>query len=242
MTRDSDEDLRPTAEAPPAWPEAMTATAVDAGFVVETARGPSVSAAIARLAQRIGDWAQDAQLRRDIETLLCEGKIGFDLPLVRAALSDGTELAVSAALLTWPQGGGAEELEAVSRAQRLLSSGAKLGIAGAPSAAALDALDAAARMSDPSGANGPAILVRPSGEDASALIGDDAARTRASIALSAGARALDAALADLAIEAVRSGLDAANGGVRRKAAAARLSGAPDADIVAALAGAVTRGA
>src|SRR5262249_11746805 len=87
-----------------------------------------------------------------------------------------------------------------------------------------------------------AILVRPSADAAPALIADDAARTRASVALGAGARALDAALADLAIETVRSGLDASNGGVRRKAAAARLAGAPDADLVAALAGAVTRGA
>ncbi len=241
MTRDNDEDLRPNAEAPPAWSEAMTAAAVEAGFVVETNRGPSVSAAIARVAQRIGEWAKDANLRREIETLLCEGKIGFDLPLIRAALSDGAELAVSAALINWPSET-ADELEALSRVQRLLASGAKIGIAGAPSTAALDALDAAARMSDASGANGTAILVRPSGEDAATLVADDAARMRASIALGAGARALDAALADLAIDAVRNGLDISNGGVRRKAAAARLTGAPDADIVAALAGAVIRGA
>ncbi len=241
MARDSDEDLRATAEAPPAWSEGMAAAALEAGFVVETNRGPSVSAAIARLAQRIGEWGKDAHLRREIEALLCEAKIGFDLPLMRAALSDGAELAVSAALITWPRAG-ADELEPVSRAQRLLAAGAKIGVAGAPSLAALDALDAAARLSDPTGANGVAILVRPSGDDAARLISDDAARMRASVALGAGARALDAALADLAIDAVRNGLDASNGGVRRKAAAARLAGAPDADIVAALAGAVTRGA
>jgi ribonucleoside-diphosphate reductase alpha chain len=219
----------------------VTAANVEAGFVVESQRGASVSAAIARLAQRIGEWGADAGLRREVETLLCEAKIGFDPPLMRAALSDGAELAVSAALFAWPQSGG-EELEAISRAQRLLASGARIAIAGAPSTAALDALDAAARLSDPSGASGPAILVRPDNDDAAPFIADDAARARASLALGAGARALDAALAELAIEAVRNGLDAANGGVRRKAAAARLAGAPDADIVAALAGTVTRGA
>src|SRR5262249_28678676 len=74
------------------------------------------------------------------------------------------------------------------------------------------------------------------------LLGDDAARARASAALAAGARALDGALAELAIEAVRNGLNIEHGGVRRKAAAARLAGAPDGDIIAALAGAVARGA
>lgn len=241
MTRDLDADPRPTAEAPPAWPQIMAAAAVEADLVVETKSGLSVSAAIARIGQRIGDWGKDPNLGREIERLLSEAKIGFDLPLCRAALSDGAELSVSAALLEWPAAGG-QELEAVSRAQRLLASGAKLGIAGAPSAAALDALDAAARMSDPTGANGAAILVRARGEEAALLIADDAARARASAALNAGARALDAALAELAIEAVRNGLDVSNGGVRRKAAAARLAGAPDADIVAALGGVVSRGA
>src|SRR5262249_29716269 len=116
------------------------------------------------------------------------------------------------------------------------------GIVGAPSHAALDALDAAARLTDTSGREGAAVLVRPHADAATALIADDAARDRASTALMAGARALDAALADLAIEAVRNGLDTQHGGVRRKAAVARLAGAPDPDIVAALAGAVQRGA
>lgn len=241
MARDIDEDARPTAEAPPAWPETMVVAAVESGFVLETGHGPSVTAAIARVAQRIGDWSKDVALGREIEALLCDAKIVFDLPLIRAALSDGAELAVSAALIQWPRTG-AEELEALSRAQRLLTAGAKLGIAGAPSSAALDAIDAAARLADPTGANGVAVLVRPNTEMAPSLIADDAARTRASIALASGARVIDSALADLAIEAVRSGLDTNNGGVRRKAAAARLAGAPDADIVAALSGVAMRGA
>src|SRR5689334_10930778 len=147
MARDLDEDLRSTPEAPPFWSEAMAGAALEAGFVIETNRGPSVSAAIARVAQRIGEWAKDADLRREIETLLSQAKIGFDVPLIRAALSPGAELAISASRINWPLAP-ADELEAVSRAQRLLASGAKLGIAGAPSLAALDALDAAARMSD----------------------------------------------------------------------------------------------
>ncbi|MBK8544181.1 MAG: hypothetical protein IPL62_11920 [Caulobacteraceae bacterium] len=49
-------------------------------------------------------------------------------------------------------------------------------------------------------------------------------------------------LADLAIEAMRNGLNAEHGGVQLKATSARLTGAPDADIIAALSGAVARGA
>ena len=117
---------------------------------------------------------------------------------MRAALSDGAELALSTALIRWPENA-SEELPAVSRAQTLLAAGARLGIAGAPSQAALDALDAAARLADPHGRDGPCILVRPDAENAPALLTEDTARARASAALGAGARALDAALADLAL-------------------------------------------
>ncbi len=237
---DPDAETAPACIAPPDWSEAMALAALEAGLTVETSEGPSATEACAEAAKRIGQWAGDDALAADLETLLKSGRAALDPPLMRAALSPGAELAVTAALIHWPTEP-REELEAVSRAQTLLASGARLGIAGAPSTAALDALDAAARLSDPSGRDGPAVLVRPR-EDEDALIADDAARTRASAALAAGARAIDAALADLAIEAVRNGLDLARGGVQRKAAAARLVGAPDADIVAALSGAVARGA
>ncbi|MGE3867186.1 MAG: hypothetical protein AB7G04_09765, partial [Hyphomonadaceae bacterium] len=241
MAQDFDQDARPLPEAPPLWSETMAQTAADDGFVLEGKNGQSISAAITKAAARLAAWAEDKSLAAEIESLISAGKIMPDPPLTRAALSAGAELAVSTAILRWPTER-RDEIEAVSRAQTLLAAGAKLGIAGAPSSAALDSLDAAARMADPSGRDGPAILVRPETDAAPALIGDDAARSRASVALAAGARALDAALADLAIEAVRNGLNVDHGGVRRKAAAARLAGAPDADIVAALAGAVARGA
>jgi ribonucleoside-diphosphate reductase alpha chain len=195
----------------------------------------------ARAAARLAQWGEDAAVEPTLAALLRDGKATLDPPLLRAALSDGVELAVSTALLHWPSDRH-EEMAAVTRAQALIAAGAKLGIAGAPTSAALDALDAAARMADPSGEDGPAVMVRPEQNEAAALLAEDAARTRASAALAAGARALDAALADLAIEAVRNGLNAAHGAVRRKAAAARLAGAPDADIVGAFAGTVARGA
>lgn len=241
MAQDFDHDARFAAEAPTGWSEPMIQAAVAAGAVLDTAKGPSVTAALERVAKRVAAWAEEPSLAEQIGHLLCAGRIMFDPPLMRAALSAGAELTTSAALLHWPRDR-RDELEAITRAQTLLAAGARIGISGAPSPAALDALDAAARLTDPEGRDGAAILVRPDVEAATALIADDTARTRAGVALSAGARSLDAALAELAIEAVRSGLNTDHGGVQRKAAAARLAGAPDADIVAALAGAVARGA
>ncbi|MES1201554.1 MAG: hypothetical protein ABUS57_08910 [Pseudomonadota bacterium] len=242
MARDIDLDdgeISAGIDAPPAWSEIMAQAAVEAGLAVETPEGPSVTLALARLARRLADWAGDPALADALEALLCDGKAQLDPPLVRAALTDGAGIPFSAVLLKWKPD---DELEMLAWAQRLLAAGARIGITGAPSSAALDALDAAARLADPLGRNALSIMVRPDATSASALIADDAARDRAGAALAAGARALDTALADLAIEAVRNGLDASRGGVQRKAAAARLAGAPDADIIAALSGAVARGA
>ncbi len=230
-----------TADAPPAWTEIMVQAAVEAGLAVETRAGLSVTEAVARVAARLGEWADDEALADQIEPLMLAGRIMLDPPLIRATLSPGAELATSTALLHWPRDR-REELEAIGRVQTLLSAGARIGIAGAPTQAALDALDAAARIADPQGGNGAAILVKPKAEDASAFIAEEAARLRTSTALVAGARALDAVLAELAIEAVRNGLNIEHGGVQRKAAEARLSGAPDGDIVAALNGQAARGA
>ena len=241
MAQDFDDDAPQSAEAPAAWSESMAAAALESGLAVETGAGPSVAAALVRAAQRIGAWAQDDTLARELAALLADARVMLDPALLRAAIAPGAELPFTSALIAWPRDP-REELAALSRAQTLLAAGAKLGIAGAPSNAALDALDAAARLADPSGREGAAVLVRPEGEAAEILLADHAARTRAHAALAAGARALDGALAELLIEAVRNGMNAEHGGVQRKAAAARLAGAPDADIIAALSGAVTRGA
>jgi len=224
--------------APSGWPSGMVRALAEAGCCLDTAEGPSIRAALAHIAKRLGAWAEDEKLGPALLALLNDAKVMLDPPLMRAALSPGVELAVSTALIHWPQQR-SDELEALSRAQTLLAAGATLGIAGAPSPAALDALDAAARMA---GRDDAAILVRPGAEQAPDLIANEAARQRAGAALNAGARALDAALAELAIEAVRNGLNTEHGGVRRKAAAARLAGAPDADILAAMTGTVARGA
>jgi ribonucleoside-diphosphate reductase alpha chain len=238
---DRDDQDQIECETPQDWSEAQAAAAYEAGLVLDAEDGPSIPAAIAKVSARIAKWSGDAELGQTVEHLLTTGRIAFDPPLLRAALADGVELAISTALIHWPTNP-REELAALTRTQNLLAAGAKIGIEGAPSQSALDALDAAARICDPHGRDGAAILIRPSTDEAPALLNDDASRARISAALAAGARALDDALTELAVEAVRGGLDPNNGGVARKAAAARLAGAPDADIVAALSGAVARGA
>jgi len=236
MAEDFEHDARAETGAPEAWTDLMAQAALDAGLSDDG----SIDAAIERVSARLAAAAENPTLADPIATLWRAGKIAFDPPLIRAMLAEGVELAASTALIRWPTER-REEINTIARVQTLLASGATIGIAGSPSSAALDALDAAARLADPSGMNGATVLVRPDTDDTS-LISDDAARTRAGAALIAGARALDTALADLAIEAVRNGLDRDNGGVRLKAATARLVGAPDADILAALAGTVARGA
>ena len=244
MAQDFDlemDTLAQACEAPEAWTEIMVLAALAAKLVIETSAGPSVSEGLRRASAGIAQWAQEPALAAQLEAIMAQGRAALDPPLFRAALADAAGLTVSTALLQWPRDV-AEELKAVARAQTLLAAGAKLGVAGAPSQAALDALDAAARLADPSGREGVAILVRPDAEAAPALLAEEAARARAGAALVAGAHVLDTALAELAIEAVRNGLDSERGGVPRKAAAARLAGAPDADILAALSGVAVRGA
>ncbi len=239
MSLSAADDTQAAIDIPSAWSQSMVQAALEAGW--PTLAQGSVLGAIDLAAETIAGWAQSDELAPELSALLAEGKVMLDPPLMRAALTGRSCPALSAALIGWPQER-SEELSAIGLAQRLLGAGARLGIAGAPSIAALDALDAAARLVDPAGRDGPAILVTPAPDEAPHLLAEEAARERASAALAAGARALDAALAEVAIEVVRNGLNAEHGGVRRKAAAARLAGAPDADIAAALAGAVVRGA
>jgi hypothetical protein len=236
MAHDHDDDIRPAAEAPQAWTDAMVQAALEAGVAIETPSGPSVSKALKRAAERIGAWADDPALGRDVLRLLESGRALLDPPLMRATLSPGAELAVSAALLHWPSAR-SDELEAIARAQTLLAAGAKLGIAGAPSPAALDALDAAARIADPHRA--ATALRSSSARQAMRRPTSSTTRTPAP----APAQRLQPAHApwtrrwpNSPSKRCATGLNAEHGGVQIKAANARLNGAPDADIIAALSG------
>lgn len=225
--------------APEGWSHGMVRAAIAAGFAIRGADGADIAAAIDAMSGRLADWAADPSLVSALAKLLRAGKISFDPPLVRAALSDDSRNLASLVRLTWPN---EDETSAVAQAQNLIFHGVRLTITGAPSHAALDALNAAARLADPEGVRGPMIMVRAEGEAAAAMIANDTARARANTALAAGARVLDAALAELTIDAVRNGRNFEHGGLRQKIAAARFAGAPDADIIAALSGSVARGA
>jgi ribonucleoside-diphosphate reductase alpha chain len=228
-----EDEITPEIIAPPGWIDTMAKAAADAGL-----GQTDLLTGISTLARTLADWSSGALDADAVADLVLEGKVAFDAPLIRAALSGARETTASCACVVWPENKH-EELAAVRRVQSLLSTGAKVGILGSPSGAALDAIDAMARLMGPHDVETPCVLVKAS--DASAL-GDAQARDRADAALAAGARALDTALAELAIEAVRNGLNATHVAVQRKAAIARLAGAPDADILAALNGSVARGA
>ncbi len=224
--------------SPPGWTAAMSQAAREAGFLLETDAGPSVTAALERVCKTIGTWTGDEGVAEQAQSLLCQGQAMFDGPTLHAALSGADQAPCSVALMPWHRGPGSERAS-ISRAQRLVEKGAYVGVIGAPSQDALDLLDAAARLSPSAHAT---ILVKPDADLAHAVLGEETARARAGVALVAGARAIDAALAELTIEAVRAGMNLEHGGVRRKAAAARLAGAPDAEILNALSGTVSRGA
>ncbi len=215
--------------APEGWSAGMAAQAAADGLAQADADGvPSIEEGLALLEAAFDD--------PELIALLRAGEASLDAAVVRSAIECAP--APSLRRLDWT----GPESQLVSAAQRALNLGARLAISGAPSPAAIDALDASARLADPSGALGAIVLVAAPAEAGEELRAAEAARQRAGAALSAGARSLDAALADLAIESVRSGLDARQPSVMRKAAAARMAGAPDADILAALSGAAQRGA
>jgi len=87
MAHDHDDDIRPAAEAPEAWTDAMDQAALEAGVAIETPAGPSVSKALKRAAERIGAWSDDPALGKDVLNLLESGRALLVSSLMRASLS-----------------------------------------------------------------------------------------------------------------------------------------------------------
>jgi hypothetical protein len=142
MAHDHDDDIRPAAEAPEAWTDSMVQAALEAGIAIETPAGPSVCKALKRAAERIGTWADEPALGKDILKLLESGAIALDAPLMRATLSPGAELASPPRCCTG-QRNAATNLRHRTRAN--LAPLALRSASPAHSPAALDAPDAAAR-------------------------------------------------------------------------------------------------
>jgi len=220
--------------APEGWSDQAVAAALESGLAVGNhgARGQrSIREGIESAAARIAGWAAGADAIEPDEEgafadrlalLLASDALRLETPLIRAALGSGAACAYSACCVDWPAQG-REEAQAICAAQRVLAGGARLAIRGAPSADAVDALDALARLL---GREADAIRISPGATPFDARSVD---RPRLAAAASAGARRIDASLS--AIAAARGGPTAL-----REAAGARRDGALDSDIASALAG------
>jgi ribonucleoside-diphosphate reductase alpha chain len=219
-------------EAPEAWSDQAVAAALASGLAMGVGGKRSIREGIERVAGRLASWAVAADaLDPDDEDVFADRIAGwmgadalrFESPLIRAALENAASGAYSACCIDWPAAG-ASQADAVAAAQRILASGARLAIRGAPSPDAVDALDALTRLL---GRESDSIRIAPGDGTLAAIAAD---RPRLAAAAAAGASRIDAAL-DLTA--------AARGGpaALREAARARRDGALDSDIAAALAGA-----
>ncbi|MFZ4601069.1 MAG: hypothetical protein ACOYM8_01350 [Caulobacterales bacterium] len=201
--------------APVDWDSDACAAALEAGLAAPI--GPDqacVETGVAIIAGEIADWA-DADIVDSLAAHLLDRRIALDPAVIGAARGCGAPF--SAHLLNWPEG---DPFEAMMTAANALRGGARVGLLGPAPSAALQALDAAARLARP-GELGPCVLV--SG-DPNALAVD-----RARAAALAGARRIDDALA--------AANDAATGADARLAAEeARRRGALPVDAARALRG------
>jgi ribonucleoside-diphosphate reductase alpha chain len=228
-----DEDS-PLLERPSGWSGRSVTQAIRLGLAQDGADGaPSLRPGLEAGAETFAAWAREAGVVSKKEFaaftekllgLIVAQKLGFDAQLWRAALSEGPVFPFGAVLLAWPED---PKLEAavLAEAQAWLMAGARLGLKGAPSPSALDALDAIARLGGPDAR----VRVRPPVTSAGAAGRlAQAQRARLSGAASASARAIDAALETLAAQAEGSPEAA------RAAYTARRLGALPEDIVAAM--------
>ncbi len=222
-------------EAPKAWSDAACLAAFNEGLWLTgpdayDAHRPTVREALARLADAMGPGSEP------FIAALAHGHVRLDGAVARPLLAGGAA-GVSAALVLWPARAGAEG-QALAALSPLLSEAPSLGLAGTPSPAALDALEAMSLLGDA----GATALVCLDAPGAGPLLERERRRLAAAQALAAGGKTLDASLANLALVAARLGADLSHKDVAAAARAARAAGAADADLQEALAGVWRRGA
>ncbi len=222
-----------TVLAPDRWSDADIAAALADGLAIETAAGLSLRAGAEAVSVALAGWAvaadalppeDEAAFADRFAVMLAFGAIRLERPLIQATLGQPGAVAYSACCIDWPDHGPGEA-EALMTAQRVLSGGASLVIRGAPSADAMDALEALARLL---GRGASAIRVHLTAQDP-ALLGRSAARARLAAAALHGGRAIDTDL--LAAAAAKGGPSAL-----RDAGRARRRGALDSDVSAAVSG------
>jgi ribonucleoside-diphosphate reductase alpha chain len=228
-------DAAAQVRAPEHWSETACAAAVAGGLAAAIDEEAfDVEAGAALIGAAVCEWADAAKLPgadrlgQAAAEGLTQRRFVLDPVLSRAAQDGG--LVYSAAVIDWPRAR-ADERAAVERAQAMLASGARIGLRGAPSAAALEALAAIARLA-PSAEGGPRILLAATDERTLEI---GLALERRDAAALAGADRLDEALGVLARARAEAGNDAP--GVLRALAEAMHLGARGPDLDAALAGA-----
>jgi ribonucleoside-diphosphate reductase alpha chain len=226
-------------EAPAHWSSAALEAAAHTGLVVDG----SLRTGVDRLAQALSIRALTAlklspadadALREELFAAIAHQELAFDAALVRSLLS-GAEPAASVIGMAWPT----DESAGLRAAQAHLQSGARLAILGAPSPAALDALDAFARLApfyNP--ADGPIVQVTAPLEGGQEFARRAHGRERRRTSAFAGAKGIDGALAALTAARLRLGPQAPE--TLKAAAVARAAGALEADLAAALAGRLAR--
>ena len=222
-------------EAPATWDPQDLRQAYDDGLWIEApdaigARRPSVKAALQVIGTALGDAGPGF-----IEAVIA-GSLRPSPAVVRPLLAGGPAGA-AAAVMAWPSRG-QDEAAALSAVGLLLQTAPSLGVAGAPSPAALDALEAVLGMA-PANAKAVVSVQAPA---AAPLLERDRRKSAAAAALAAGGRALEARLAALALIAAQHGPDLNEPAVANAARAAREAGAQDADLMEALSGIWRRGA
>ena len=153
-----DADAFVTVRAPADWDEAACAAALASGLAVAVPSGKAcVEAGVRRVAAELADWAATPTDAPTLEAALLDRAIALDPAIIAAALEGAPPF--SAILARW---GAEDDFDALMSAQRALRGGARLGFAGAVPEAALDALQAAARLL-PSGGGGAHVLANRAG-------------------------------------------------------------------------------
>ncbi|MGE3303945.1 MAG: hypothetical protein AB7M12_12635 [Hyphomonadaceae bacterium] len=164
----ADGEGRILVRAPAAWADEEIETAARAGLAWSEADGvASLAPALRVAAHQLAQWAiacggAETDLAGAAFAALERGEIRLPPLLARAAVAGDASLAAAARFIAWPTEP-AHEPQALLAAQTALFAGARVGVRGAPSAAALDLLSAAARLA---GEGAPLVLVEGSREPA----------------------------------------------------------------------------
>jgi ribonucleoside-diphosphate reductase alpha chain len=232
-------------ETPDAWSDRALAEAIRRGLADPTDPN-SLRTRLSAIAAAVADWAADARLldpdqsgafADEIEALLIDQVLALDTPIAAAALAGGANRSpLSGWLMSWPSAADAG-FAGLAQAQAAIASGARLGIKGAPSPDALDAIAALGRMARATDQSWAAsIIADPEQPSGARALDWSASAARRSAAAGAGARRLDALLTSAAIAAARTGPDSDD--AQTALAEARRAGALNEDLLTASAGGV----